>query len=122
MQRLRDENNHLKGEQGKPTIKPGPKLPSKHSSETERRQPKGWRKGRKIAQIKIDREEVLVVDRSRLPADATFKGYQPVVVQDLCIRTDNIRFLLSFIRPASTRDYLAELPVTRVSLGQGCGR
>ncbi|MFN8458212.1 MAG: transposase [Anaerolineae bacterium] len=110
VQRLRDENNHLKGEQGKPTIKPGPK-PSKHSSETERRQPKGWRKGRKIAQIKIDREEVLVVDRSRLPADATFKGYQPVVVQDLCIRTDNIRFLKEKFHSASQhQSYLAELP------------
>lgn len=110
VQQLRDENNHLKGEQGKPSVKAGPK-PSKHSSETERRQPKAWRKGRKIAQIKIDREEVLVVDRSRLPADATFKGYQPVVVQDLCIRTDNIRFLKEKFHSASQHEsYLAELP------------
>lgn len=110
VQRLRDENNHLKGEQGKPTIKPGPK-PSKHSSETERRQPKPWGKGRKIAQIKIDREEVLVVDRSRLPEDARFKGYEPVVVQDLCIKTDNIRFLKEKFHSASQhKSYLAELP------------
>ncbi len=110
VQRLRDENNHLKGEQGKPRVKPGPKS-SKHSSETERRQPKEWRKGRKIAQIKIDREEVVRVDRSRLPADATFKGYQPVVVQDLCIRTDNIRFLKEKFHSASQQQsYLAELP------------
>jgi len=111
VQRLRDENNRLKGEQGKPSIKPGPK-PSKHSSETERRQPKPWRKGRKIDQIKIDREEVVKVDRSRLPADARFKGYEPVVVQDLCIKTDNIRFLKEKFHSASQHEsYLAELPV-----------
>lgn len=110
VQRLRDENNHLKGEQGKPTIKPGSK-PSKHSSETERRQPKQWRKRDKIAQIKIDREEVLKVDRSSLPDDATFKGYAPVVVQDLSIKTDNIRFLKEKFHSASQHEsYLAALP------------
>ena len=35
-QRLRDEVNHLKGEQGKPDIKPPKKPLTNHSSETER--------------------------------------------------------------------------------------
>lgn len=110
VQRLRDENNRLKGEQGKPSVKAGAR-PSKHSSEPERRQPKQWRKGRKIAQIKIDREEVLAVDRSSLPADARFKGSEPVVVQDRSIRTDNIRFLKEKFHSASQpQSYLAELP------------
>lgn len=110
VQRLRDENNHLKGEQGKPSFKAGAK-PSKHSSETERRQPKQWRKEGKIDQIKIDREEVLVVDRSSLPDDAQFKGYEAVVVQDLCIKTDNIRFLKEKFHSASQHEsYLAALP------------
>src|SRR6516164_9208343 len=48
-QRLRDEINRLKGEQGVPTIKPNtPQPPPKnHSSEQERRQPKTWSKDRK---------------------------------------------------------------------------
>ncbi|HEY5868323.1 MAG TPA: hypothetical protein VI542_22650, partial [Candidatus Tectomicrobia bacterium] len=47
-QRLRDEINRLKGEQGVPTIKPNtPPPPKNHSSEKERRQPKIWSKDRK---------------------------------------------------------------------------
>ncbi len=47
-QRLRDEINRLKGEQGAPAIKPNtPQAPPKHhSSEKERRQPKIWSKDR----------------------------------------------------------------------------
>ena len=33
--------------------------------------------------IRIDREEKLEVDKSVLPPDAEFKGYEEVVVQDL---------------------------------------
>src|SRR6266581_6105457 len=49
-QRLRDEINRLKGEQGRPTIKSNQPQPSStdHSSEQERRKLKGWSKGRKI--------------------------------------------------------------------------
>jgi len=64
VQRLRDEINHWKGEQGQPDIKPNrpgqpPGAGPDHSSEAERRQPQAWRKGSKLAQVKIDREEVL---------------------------------------------------------------
>ena len=55
IQRLRDENNRLKGEQGKPNIKGNkPKPPrSNYSSEQERRKPKPRRKRAKKATIKI---------------------------------------------------------------------
>ena len=53
MQRLRDENNRLKGEQSKPTIKPNQSV-SHLSSEKERRQPKPHRKARKQIQMRID--------------------------------------------------------------------
>ena len=46
-QRLRDENNRLKGEQGKPTVKPGTKsTATNHSSEPERRRREKGGKGR----------------------------------------------------------------------------
>ena len=46
MQRLRDENNRLKGEQGKPDIKPN--KPARHlSSEKERRESKPYHQASK---------------------------------------------------------------------------
>jgi len=93
-QRLRDEINRLKGEQGMPTIKantPHPP-PTDHSSERERRTPKTWSKGHKTARIAVDREQVVSVDPARLPPDAEFKGYEDVVVQDVVFHTDNVLF------------------------------
>ncbi len=111
-QRLRDENNRLKGEQGQPKIKPNKPLESTdHSSEKERRKPKGWSKGNKINSIAIDREQLLEVDRDSLPPDAEFKGYEAVVVQDVVINTDNILFRKEkFYSPAQRKTYLADLP------------
>jgi len=115
LQQLRDENNRLKGEQGQPSIKPGRKPPpgaaADHSSERERHRPKARRKGGKVDQIRLDREEVLTVDPTRLPSDAEFKGYEPVVVQDLRFQTDHVRFWKEKFYSATERcTYLAELP------------
>lgn len=113
VQTLRDEINRLKGEQGKPEIKANKQKQSKsdHSSEQERRKTKRWRKRRKIERIQIDREEKLVVDPDQLPADAEFKGHQETVVQDILIRTDNVRFLKEqFYSPSQGQVYLAPMP------------
>jgi len=115
IQRLRDENNRLKGEQGKPTIKPNqkpaPPNPSNHSSERERHKPQAWKKRSKVDQIHIDREQVLPIDPQVLPSDAEFKGHDPVVVQDLILRTDNVRFLKEkYYSPTQGQSYLAALP------------
>jgi len=91
---LRDENNRLKGEQGKPKIKPNtppPPAPD-YSSERERRQARERGKRGKRIPVPIDREQTLSVDPATLPADAEFKGYEEVVVQDVVIRTDNVLF------------------------------
>jgi hypothetical protein len=115
IQRLRDELNRLKGEQGKPDIKPNrtasPGTSGQHSSERERREPKKWQKSSKLDQIPIDREEVLKLDRASLPPDSEFKGYEPVVVQDLRISTDNIKFLKEkYYSALAGKTYLAPLP------------
>ena len=113
IQRLRDENNRLKGEQGKPKIKGNtPKAaPQDHSSEEERREPRQRHKSSKKAAIEINREQVLEVDRAILPADAEFKGYVDVVVQDIVVRTDNVLFRKEKYYSASTqKSYQAELP------------
>jgi len=85
-QRLRDENNRLKGEQGKPEIKGNVEgeTAKDHSSEQERRKPRKRQAKKKTASIAIDREEVLKVDASILPGDAIFKGYEENVVQVTC--------------------------------------
>lgn len=111
VQRLRDEVNRLKGEQGKPDIKPNKEKESDHSSEKARRKPKAWRKGSKVNRIRIDRDERLEVDKSVLPADAEFKGYQEVVVQDIRLTTDNVCFAKEkYYSPSQERIYLAPLP------------
>jgi hypothetical protein len=111
-QRLRDEINRLKGEQGKPTVKPDTPSPATdHSSERERRQPTERVKRGKRATITIDREQVLRLDRTILPADAEFKGYEDVVVQDVVIRTDNVLFHKEvFYSPTHGQSYRAPLP------------
>src|SRR5262245_6406536 len=78
IQRLRDENNRLKGQQGKPDIKPN-KAAGQLSSEAERAVPKPRRKRDKRANLRIDRELVVPLDQSTLPPDAQFKGYQRIV-------------------------------------------
>ena len=91
IQRLRDENNRLKGEQGKPKIKAN-KPALDVSSEKERRESKPHHKAHKQAQIRIDRVEVVKMETHRLPADALFKGYEDVIVQDIEFRTENVTF------------------------------
>jgi hypothetical protein len=113
VQRLRDEINRLKGEQGKPNIKPNrqKRVSSDHSSERERRKPRGRKKRRKLERVKIDRTEELDVEPERLPADAEFKGHEEVTVQDLSIHTDNVLFRKRKYYSASEgKTYLAELP------------
>ena len=117
-QNLRDENNRLKGEQGQPDIKPkkkkkkSPSGSSDYSSEKERRKPKRRRKQNKNDKIKIDRERVLDVEADILPEDAEFKGYNDVVVQDIKIKTDNVRFRKKKYYSASKGQmYTASLPL-----------
>jgi len=110
-QRLRDENNRLKGEQGKPNIKANVEAPKDHSSEKERHKPRQRHGKKKQASIVIDREEVIKVPPAALPADAIFKGYEENVVQDILLKTDNVRFLKEkYYSPSLGCTYLAELP------------
>jgi len=113
IQRLRNEINRLKGEQGQPAIKPNtPQPPPKDlSSEQERRTPKAWSKGRKTDRIPIDREQVVAVALADLPPDAVFKGYEDVVGQDVLFRTDNVLFRKEkFYSPSQHTTSVASLP------------
>jgi hypothetical protein len=112
-QRLRDEINRLKGEQGKPQIKANTPKPARvdYSSEKERRKPKPRQKRAKKATLEIHREQTLEVDKASLPSDAEFKGHEDVVVQDVIFRADNVCFHKEKYWAYSTgQTYLAELP------------
>jgi len=119
IERLREENNRLKGQPKRPDLKP--KSESKeqssagqnYSTEAERQEPPKQRPPKKAKNetIKIDREEILSVDQEKLPADAEFKGHEVVIVQDIKVETDNIRFLKEkWYSPSEGKTWLAPLP------------
>lgn len=113
IQKLRDENNRLKGEQGKPDIKANKNKGFKknHSSEKERKIPKERKKISKNESIKIDREEIVVYPQEKLPTDSQFKGYEEVVVQEILLKPDNILFRKEkYYSPQTGKTYLAPLP------------
>jgi hypothetical protein len=110
--KLRDEYNRLKGEQGRPggPSKKQPKLD--RSSERERReQPTAWRKRAKLPEIVIDRQVECRLDAAELPPDARLKDHVAVTVQDLVLRTDNVRFRCErWESPSTGKTYQAPLP------------
>jgi regulator of replication initiation timing len=66
----------------------------------------------KLPEIQIDREEKCAVDTKQLPKDAQFKGYEDKVVQDLIIKTDNVRFKREIYYSASMKKtWLGKIPV-----------
>jgi hypothetical protein len=66
----------------------------------------------KLPEIQIDREEKCIVDPKDLPEDAQFKGHQDKVVQDLVIKTDNVRFKREkYYSPSMKKTWLGNVPV-----------
>jgi len=129
VQELRDENNRLKGEQGKPEIKANKKKAQDISSEAERKQAQadasadaegdevdasGKKKRNrepKLPKVKIDREQICQLDKDGLPADLKFNGYEDVVIQDLIIRTNNVKYRREvYYSPSQHKTYRGELP------------
>lgn len=114
-QTLKDEINRLKGEQGKPSIRPQKKDKDNHSSEDDRKKrkkkkPKNKRSKKKNV-VKVDRSIVCKVDPAELPPDAECKGYKPIVIQDIIIKTDNIEFQREvYYSPSLKKTFIAELP------------
>lgn len=110
-QQLRDEINRLKGTPGRPKGPQGRPPKEDVSSEAERRVPRGRIKGPKNEQIRIDREEPCPVDPAILPPDAEYKGTVAVIVQDLVLRTDTVRFLKEkWYAPGTGQTSLGDLP------------
>ena len=107
-----DEINRLKGEQGRPDGLKKKQQRVDQSSERERRDvPKTWHKRAKVPEIVIDRVVECTLNPATLPADARLKDHVEVIVQDLVLRTDNVRFRCERWEAASTgKTYQAPLP------------
>src|ERR1035438_2207592 len=108
---LREQLNRRKcggDKPSRPKDSAGTKL---QSSEKERAETKQRVRRGKLDRVRIDREEVLKLDRASLPPDAQFKGYEDVVVQELRIGTDNVKFRKEkYYAPSTGQTYLAPLP------------
>ena len=110
-QELRDEIKRLKGEQGKPNVKPNKKKPKQYSSEKERKKSKKRKKRGKKDRIKIHKTQICSLDKSLLPKDAQFKGYDRVLVQDIKFEAHNTLFMKEkYYSPSLKKAYLAPLP------------
>jgi hypothetical protein len=91
-QQLRDEIAKLKGQKPRPDIKPSnlEAPPPKTDGQEGSKRP-GSAKRPKTAELSIHREELLHVED--LPEGATFRCYEPYVVQELITRNENTRYL-----------------------------
>ena len=128
-QQLKDEINRLKGEQGKPDIKGRHKKDtSDHSSEKERQVGKGDEENNnkkrrqreaKLPKVAIDREQVCPIDKDVLPKDAKFKGYSDIVIQDIKIATDNVKYRREvYYSPSQNKSFIGQLPVDVMNKGE----
>jgi len=109
---LRDENNQLKGEQGKPDIKAKqPEAKKVISLPRENEKPKkSHEKGLKQS-LKIDRQQILEYPQICCQLMQNLKATKRVVVQDIKLTTDNVLFRKQkYYSPSEGKTYLAELP------------
>jgi hypothetical protein len=117
IQQLIDENARLKGEKGKPKIKPSRLEPDSKAQPEEENdldkesEPKKGKKKRpgsakrhKTASLTIH-ETKIIQPSQPIPADAEFKGYQNYTVQGLILRAQNTRYRLE-IWKTPTGEYL----------------
>jgi hypothetical protein len=110
-QKLKNEINNLKGEKGKPDIKANNKKNNSLKLSSLEKKNKKHKKGSKKNKIKIDREEMVKVDKSSLPVDAEFKGYKTKVVQNIQIKTDNVLYKMEcYYSKSENKTYYGKLP------------
>lgn len=112
-QKLRNEINILKGEQGKPDIRKQTAPPKDISSESERA-PRNKSKKRRVKKkgvILADRTERCIILKADLPADVQFKGLTSVIVQDIKICTNNVEFQKEvYYSPSLNKTFIAPNP------------
>ena len=109
---LKDRLRKLIGEQEVPKFKDEKdKKDLHHPKPSNKDRKKNWKKKRKNDQIKINREEKCPADKDELPADAEFKGYREVIIQNVSLKTDNVKFHVErWYSPAQKKYIEGKLP------------
>lgn len=106
IRQLKEENLRLKGEKGKPKIKPAPT-----DKDLNPKPKKPHKKKPKKDKIEIDQVIEIDVDKSDLPDDAKFIGSRDVVVQEIELKRNNIKFEIKRYYSASlNKTFEGELP------------
>ena len=116
VQKLKDQVNNLKGEQGKPDIKP----PKNDDDDDDKKDSgsssngstnKNKRNTTKKDKIKVTRVEKVPIDKSKLPDDAQNKGSRSIIIQDISIDLDNVKFEIPiYYSPSEGKSYEGEIP------------
>ncbi len=113
-QKVKDENNRLKGEQGKPEIKANVTTKDKNiSSEKEREKNNNRKKKKKHKKKnrKISYERQCKVNKDELPEDVEYKGTISHIVQDINFEVENIEFKREkYYSKSTSQTYLGQLP------------
>jgi hypothetical protein len=109
IQQQSDEIARLKGAKGKPKIPPN--VPPRESKQSTTEKHKNWSKGSKNPKIKIDRVVSLYIDPDILPPDTEYIGYEPVIIQNIKLQTDNVEYRRGhYYSKSQDLHYYAELP------------
>lgn len=104
VQELKDELRRLRGEKGRPGLKPS--VPDE-PAEGKKSKTGLWRKSGKT--ITVTRRERLAVDQRILPKDAVFKGTRKILIPDIKILTDNVEFEIErYYSPSEKKDLRSE--------------
>ena len=117
-QKLKDQINKLKGEKGKPNIKP-PKDDKDNNDDSSNsgngkkdKKNKNNRSGSKKDKIEVTRKIQAEIDKDQLPEDAEYKGVREIVIQDIKINLDNIKFVIPiYYSPSAGKNYEGEIPL-----------
>ncbi len=129
IQQLTDEIARLKGEKGKPKIKPSRLEPEKKAQgqqektegeatqeEQAKKKRPGSEKRQKTANLIIHETKVIEPNKE-IPTGSEFKGYQDYTVQELIIRAHNTRYRLARKENPNRRIYKRK--VTEVGTNSG---
>jgi len=107
IQRLKDEISILKGEKGRPDIKPST-LNKEAIGSGDGQRKRGKPKNQKTHKLKIHHERVL--EPKDLLEGSKFKGYKVYTVQDIEINLNNTRYLRARYETPDGGTLIGELP------------